>query len=438
MFNRRFNLYIVGICFVAILSVSYIGIKTYQKHVKIAHVHPDFQTYNRSVDERYVHTSKDHTHGGEDKAASGKVKMAENEHNHSTRHNEFPHIYELSDGTYIESMEPKSKEELELDEWIESGKLTPYVEQELKRRAASQQEWEMRVRQRVVTPDGNLGEVIVPADMQYEEGDAILQSELVTPESHPNLFRENSWRGEGFFRSLLVDSEGDRHSLPDEYYEITDKYEREEYFRKFEASIDLGIPMDEVEEKIEAGELDVSLSDADKQYVDELSAKFAATDERLRLLNATGQKPQLSDKSPVKVSFLPKTGYLPVPGWLRKGALSDVEADEPSIDESPSTLEASPKQPEAENQVNRDVAPSFSRSRDEAEDVPAMPDNLTPENIESQLKEQLSLEQFLKAQRLLDEHGPEKGLRKFREIAPDAGVQFDREREPSRDAPDAP
>ena len=218
------------------------------------------------------------------------------------------YLYEIN-GIKHASSYPKSKEELELDEWIMTGKLTPYVEQELKRRAAIRQQIEMRVLQRVVTPDGKLGQVIVPEYDQYEEGDAILQSELVAPESHPNLFPAKPSRGVALILPKSIDPEGVEHFVPDEYYEITDPYEREEYFNKFEHSIVLGIPMDEVEAKIAAGELDVSLSDTDKQHVDEMSAAHAARDERVRLLDVFGQKPRHSDKSPVKVSFLPDTRF---------------------------------------------------------------------------------------------------------------------------------
>ena len=38
-----------------------------------------------------------------------------------------------------------------------------------------------QVVQRIVTPDGQLHKVIVPRETQYEEGDAILRSELNPP-----------------------------------------------------------------------------------------------------------------------------------------------------------------------------------------------------------------------------------------------------------------
>ncbi len=433
MFKRRFNPYIVGICIVAILSVSYVCIRAYHRDVEVNKVISEVQAFNRSVDEHDVHSSKGHTRVGEDKDLSREVKMSKHEHNHSTGDIEYPYLYEIN-GIKHASSYPKSKEELELDEWIMTGKLTPYVEQELKRRAAIRQQIEMRVLQRVVTPDGKLGQVIVPEYDQYEEGDAILQSELVAPESHPNLFPAKPSRGVALILPKSIDPEGVKHFAPDEYYEIEDPYEREEYFNKFAHSTTLGIPMDEVEAKIAAGELDVSLSDTDKQHVDEMSAAHAARDERVRLLDAFGQKPRHSDKSPVKVSFLPDTSYPPIPGWLRKSDLSNLEAEAASIDEFEYSLEAAPEQSEATSRVDREADQSFARTRssEETEAIPPMPDSLTSETIKAQLKEQLSPEQFSETQRLLDEYGPVEGLRRFKKMHPDARTQFDWEREPSR------
>ena len=435
MFKFRFNPYIVGACIVAVLFVSYAGIRAYQRDVGVNKVISEIRAFNRSVDEHDVYSSKGHTHLGEDKGASREGMMSKHEHNHSTGNIEYPYLYEIN-GINIASSEPKSKEELELDAWVMTGKLTPYVEQELKKCAAIRQQLEMRVLQRVVTPDGKLGEVIVPKYNQYEEGDAILQSELVTPESHPNLFPAKPSRGVAFILPKSIDPEGVKHFVPDEYYEIKDLYEREEYFNKFAQSITLGISMDEVEAKIAAGELDVSLSDADKQHVNEMSEMYATRNERRRLLDVDGQKPRHSDKSPVKVSFLPDTSYPPIPGWLRKSDLSDLETDAASIDEFEYPLEAAPEQSEAtRSKIDWEADQSSVRGSEETEDIPPMRDSLTSETIKAQLKQQLSLDQFSEAQRLLDEYGPVEGLRRFKEMDTDARAQFDREREPNRDAP---
>ncbi len=71
----------------------------------------------------------------------------------------------------------------------------------------------------------------------------------------------------------------------------------------------------------------------------------------------------------------------------------------------------------------------------------------TAKNVKAELSEELSLERFDKGRQLIDEYGLEEGLRRLREIDPEAARRFEREdpsvssreqgenREPSRDAP---
>ena len=250
--------------------------------------------YPHEVDNHHAHSSDNRTHGREDPS----LEVVEH-HGHHEFNGE-----RITSGIAVGLT---YNQKLELEEWLQTGKLTPYVEQELKRREEFRRNHMAgRLLQRVVTPDGQLGQVVVYEYNMYNEGDAILQSELVTPESHSNLFPAKPWRGRALILPEIVDPEGVRHYVPDEYYEITDKYEREEYFNKFEKSITLGISMDEVETKIAAGELDVSLSDTSKQHVDERLARYAAIEERTRLIDMGWPKPTPLDKSPVKVRFKPE------------------------------------------------------------------------------------------------------------------------------------
>ena len=64
------------------------------------------------------------------------------------------------------------------------------------------------------------------------------------------------------------------------------------------------------------------------------------------------------------------------------------------------------------------------------------PEKPTDESIETQLREQLSPERFDKARRLIDQYGTAEGLRRLREMDPEAARQFERGRRPSRDVPD--
>ena len=53
------------------------------------------------------------------------------------------------------------------------------------------------------------------------------------------------------------------------------------------------------------------------------------------------------------------------------------------------------------------------------------------ESVETQLREPLSPERFEKAQQLIDQYGTEEGLRRFREMDPEAARQFEQERRPT-------
>ena len=63
---------------------------------------------------------------------------------------------------------------------------------------------------------------------------------------------------------------------------------------------------------------------------------------------------------------------------------------------------------------------------------------LTPQGIEAELSEGLSPERFNNAQQLIDQYGTEEGLRRLREMDPEAARRFERERRPvpPRDVPD--
>ena len=421
MVKRRVRLYIVGVCIVAVLSMGYVGIRVYQRNVQLKQVLSDAQAFNRELSEHHgnhehihsevdnhnAHSSGNHTHG----RGGSSLGIAEH-HAHNSPDGENEYFHEFNNERVPSGMTINQK--LELDKWIKTGKLTPFVEQELKRREGFRRNHNVgRLLQQVVTPDGQLGQVVVYEYNMYNEGDAIFQSELVAPESHPDLFPAKPWRGMALILPKTGDPEGVRHYVPDEYYEIENPYDREEYFNKFERSIVLGITMDEVEAKIAAGELDVSLSDTNKQHVDESLSRYAAIEERIRLIDMGWPKPTPLDKPPVKVRFTTESEDGPL-GFALKHGMSEAASDESS-----STSDVVSEQPQSKSQVDRDLDQSFARSSEEAEDVPPMPDSLTPETIKAQLKERLSPEQFLKAQRLLDEHGAEEGLRQFREMPPE-------------------
>ena len=264
MLKRRFLPYIIGIvgaCIVVILFVS--PVKERQTLIEKAILESETQ---------HEHT---HGHGEDDQSKSFEPS---------------PYI-DIAPSEEEESEELKKKEELdkkflELREWIHTGKLTPTVEQDLNRRAEWRQENDivLDVIQRIVTPDGTLHQVVVPKFQQYEEGDAILKSELVDEEYLRNNYRNEEETETAKGDAVTVNNV--TYPMPDEYYAIESPYEQLEYVNKFITTIDLGISMDEVEQKIATGELDVSLTESDKRLVDRREAR----QERYRLLDVGAPK----------------------------------------------------------------------------------------------------------------------------------------------------
>ena len=284
--------------------------------------------------------------------------------------------------------------------------------------------------QQVITPDGKCHQVIVPRYSQYEEGDALLKSEL---DPDPALIKGV---GQSSEQKLII--KGVEYPMPDTYYAIQDPYERLEYTNKFSASIELGISMEDVEKKVAAGELNVSLSDEEKRQIDQREL----ANERRKMLKPVVPEP--SDKPPVKVKFLPEDGNIE-PGWSRKNRAARLKSWEGNIEWEESFVNESGINESSDfPSVDSDVPASLSDLSGIVESTPALPSvadiekQLTPAGIEAELSEGVSVDSFDKAQQFIDEYGTEEGLRRLREMDPDAARQFEQRHRPvpSRDVPD--
>ncbi len=77
------------------------------------------------------------------------------------------------------------------------------------------------------------------------------------------------------------------------------------------------------------------------------------------------------------------------------------------------------------------VKPNFPQS------IADIEKQFSPEGIEAKLTEGLPTAPADKAQQLIDQYGTEGGVRRFKEMGPDAAERFERERppEPSRESP---
>ena len=433
MFNRRFMPYIVGACVAGLLFVCYIGYREYEKHVAFERFISDTEAFSRSVEhpetDGHTHLTDTHPHGGENPDLNTAVDTT-NPYYKGKQGDEY--VY-MAGGKYVYSVAPLDREYLELYAWEITGEKTPYVEKHLKR-LAENSPYKDQIVQRIVTPDGQLHNVIVPHDRQYEEGDVILQSELDPPILEA-LEQDQ--------RPARVEIAG--APIPDEYYTIEDPYERHEFIKKVMFSKQLKISMAALEAKIAKGEIDVSLSAREKETVD----NNEAMKERERMLKSFA-KPIPSDKPPVKVSFLSDTAEDTLPGWMRK-----MQGTLPSgSGEAVSDGNYSAADPFSEGSINEDT-----RGAPVGSDVPVSPldlpdivnptpsppsvtdieKQLKPEGIESELTEGLSPERFDKAQRLIDQFGTAEGLRRLRAMDPEAARQFERESppKPARNVPDS-
>ena len=157
--------------------------------------------------------------------------------------------------------------------------------------------------------------------------------------------------------------------------------------------------MDEVEQKVASGEINVSLSESEKRMVHEREAQHERGLLAYRVhMSVLPKMPPLSDKPPVKVGFLPDEGEGAKRGWLRKSykdGLGDVAQPQISEYESriddtrrPNYRSASPELP-SEHPEQQRITPSKQ----------AMEDFLTssPESLETLIEAQISPEERMKA-----------------------------------------
>ena len=187
MVKRSVSPYIIGVCIVAVLSVSYVGIRAYKGHVELNQVLSDARAVNRSVGARHSHSLDNHAHEREGDALTTAPPHGHNQSaGHEGRSFEIDGM-SLHVKAVIAPM-PMSRDESERAEWMVYGKLTPYIEKEIKRTELLRQQNEGKVLQKVITPDGQIGTVAVDKDDPIKDGDAILRSDLIT-RSHPWDFR---------------------------------------------------------------------------------------------------------------------------------------------------------------------------------------------------------------------------------------------------------
>ena len=429
MLKYRFMPYIVGGCVVVLLGVAYLSYVNYKADQNHKEWLAEMTAFQRSIEGGHDHSSHPHIHHGEKKSTATKTETREYEGDNPAFTGMTPdgdYSYDIAGLHYI-SETPMSQRSIEIQRYLITGEMTPAVKSAMRgAQMARDIHFEGKVIQTVLGPDGQRHQVLVNRYDQYEEGDTILESELNNPLLELAAIAENPRRN-----ARIITDEGEIHYLPAEYFAIEDPYEQEEYFKKFDQSIQLGTSIAEIEKMIAAGKLDLSLTELEKDMIDQQHARL----ERSRPFSV-GSAP-LSDKPPVKVRFAKDDGIVPQhdPG--------QVEVDDtPSSEQPLSTGALSPKDlPLIDTAPVRKVSESESSSWN----VPDIEQQLTPEGIESDLTKGLSADRFDKAQQLIDQYGAEEGLRRLREMDPEAARRFESDKSrlgqdrigaPSRDVPD--
>ena len=370
MLNRRFSPYVIGVSIIALLSVTYFGYRAYRNHVEFKAFISKTEAFNRSLAGQSVHSSEaapEVSAGQSESALAPQAGGVDSEHKHHLHPAEGKYVYKIA-GFSIHTEEEMSQSDLEVEEWFITGKKTPAVEAYLKTHQKEVRLDRHQIMQRVIGPDGTMYKVIVPIGQEYDEGDAILRSELELP-AH-----------------LTAEPRG---------------------------------------------------------------TEGETIHDRLALLEPQIIPPPLSDKPPVKVSFLPNDGEGAVPGWMQKMLRRSMAELPPGALEGtglpPGVLEGS----ESVSAGGYSGVSNFSEggNTDTASEAPVSTSFL-PEIVESTpsrrseaggqvpnkmptlptsegIGVQLSPERFDKAQQLFDQYGTEEGLRRFRDTDPEAARQFD-------------
>lgn len=426
MLKHRFMPYIVGGCVLALLGVAYLSYVTSKANQN----HKEWVAEMDAL--QHEHSSRLHIHQGEEESIAARIETTEHAGDNPAFVGMTPdgeYSYDIAGRLYI-SEEPMSQREIDVNKYLLTGEMTPLVEEAIREtQEIHARRFEDKVIQMVLAPDGQLYQVLVPRWETYEEGDLILKSEINNPLLKEIADSETRTPGR-----RIITEEGEVHSLPAEYYAIEDPHEQEKYFKKFDQSIQLGTSIAGIEQMIAAGKLDLSLTETEREIVDLEQAAL----ERRRAFSP-GTTPPLLDKPPVKVGFLPDDDDMV--GWIRKHnpRTGSGEAAGTAYSGADTFSEGNIKADASGAPVRSDVPVSPSDLSDmikpqPPQNVADIETQLTPEGIEAELNPGVSLSRFDKAQQLIDQYGTEEGLRRLREMDPEAARRFESDPDSIEDA----
>lgn len=263
---------------------------------------------------------------------------------------------------------------------LKSRELPEYMLQQLKTQKSVTLTPENTVRQIVETPDGETHEVYVIQGMEFKEGDSITEADLTRPRplSGPEIAQ------------IEAEALRFRNSPPSDKIvhfrksEVPEGESIEMYgFKRRIAELE-GVSMDEVNRMIATGETKIEMGPITEEMIVD-SKEFL---EKLGIEEAPPESfRDKNNRSGAQIPIVSSSGSSPIP-----------------------------LTPSESKHIHHEDRHGYKTQ--------------STENTETQLRAGLSEERFSKAQQLIDRYGSEEGLRRFREIDPEAARQFEREGRP--------
>ena len=370
MWNRRFSYYFIG-GGIVLLSALYWGYKAYQSHVDFETFISGFEPFQQSID-------KDNLLNRDVPSATESPVPNEKEfegYQSRVDSSTSPVKVKLQDGDPIGMVVEA--------EWIGPSDIpSKDIEPEEGEGITTWTADEM-VPQLIELPNGHVIEILSVPGEEIQEGEAISLEELGSMMAH---------------RVTHIEQGGISYEVPiDVAPEVFDKKASWAY---------------ELQESIE--EIDRLL--ANRELIIKFDGSPLTPEEREINFTAVKKRPEVYARWLAENRF---GNYQPPPNTVSKDNGISEEASV-HTDRSDALLSSS----DLSDRV--DATPSPLSAAD-------LEKQLTPERIEVKLSEGLSPDSFDKAQQLIDEYGTEEGLRRLREIDPDAARRFERERrlEPS-------
>ena len=382
MLNRRVIPYLIAVGLIALFAVSYLGYRTYQEHVEFEEFMSEAVAFRHILDKDSPHTD------------TVKVKLKdplktpppqiESEKQSKTEERETPSQRELN--KKLTKLGPSATREqiFEVMGWTEDTKVWSRDEM---------------VKQFIELPDGKVAEILSVPGEEIREGDAISLEEIE------------------YNRPVRIVNDMTTITIDEDTYDIPVGADREKYRQKVFWASALNISVEDIEKLI-----------ANREF-------FVPTEDQ----------PLAPEELDISFKFLSKIPEFHEYVRAHRPDLLDAESTPDGAHQSSESWEISDESDSSS--YLRQSPPSKSEPIQKGEVEKQAPLLFEPPTISSQetgSHEGVYLEHFDKAQQLIDQYGTEEGLRRLREVDPEAARQFERERlrserlPPSESSPDAP